>query len=334
MFEEVIRELRNLEQGYEIPVSVMPDEDGYFDRQCPASECMFLFKVHLDDWGEKVNEKAVCPFCGHSADADDWCTQEQTEHLEQVALAHVDQQLGRAMRHDAERWNQQQPHNSFITITMMVDGRPQLVPLPPAAVEPMQLRIECTQCGCRYAVIGSAYFCPGCGHNDAEVVFTLTLTGIRGALDALGEVRGAVTDRNVADNMVRSIVENGLQNSVTALQRYAEALYSQLASAPTPRRNVFQNLSEGSALWSRATGKQYSDYLAPHEMADLNRTFQQRHLLAHTQGIVDQDYITHSGDTSHRLGQHLVIREGGVRSHLDLIEKLAAGISEITKGHS
>ena len=218
-----------------------------------------------------------------------------------------------------------------ISNTMKVEGRPRHVPLPPAAAEAMRLRIECSQCKCRYAVIGAAFFCPACGHNDAEVIFSLTIAGIRGALDALPAVRAAVSDRDAAENTVRSLIEHGLQNAVTAFQRYAEALYSQLVSAPKPRRNVFQNVAEGSNLWYNATCKRYSNYLTSAEMSVLKRAFQQRHLLAHTQGIVDQDYIANSGDTSHQPGQRLVLREAAVRYYLDCIQKLAEGILEDTK---
>ena len=331
MFEEMIRELPRLEGTHQIPVSIQADNDGHFDRQCHAEECMFEFKVHVEDWLAKVHERAVCPFCGHSAGSDDWNTQQQSEHFKEVAIAHIDQRLGRAMRRDAERWNRRQPRNSFISITMKVEGRPRHVPLPPAAAEPMRLRIECSQCKCRYAVIGAAFFCPACGHNDAEVIFSLTIAGIRGALDALPVVRAAVSDRDAAENTVRSLVEHGLQNAVTAFQRYAEALYCQLVSAPKPRRNVFQNVAEGSDLWYNATGKRYSNYLTSAEMSVLKRAFQQRHLLAHTQGIVDQDYIANSGDTSHQPGQRLVLREAAVRYYLDCIQKLAGGILQDTK---
>ena len=67
MFEEMIRELRRLEGTRQIPVSIEADEGGYFDRQCHAEEYMFEFKVHIEDWLDKVHEKAVCPFCGYSA---------------------------------------------------------------------------------------------------------------------------------------------------------------------------------------------------------------------------------------------------------------------------
>jgi uncharacterized Zn finger protein (UPF0148 family) len=324
------RELDRLEGASQIQVSIQTDEDGYFDRLCPAEECMFEFKVNLEDWHEKVHERAFCPFCGHSAESDDWNTQEQIEHFGEVATEHVSQRLSRAMQRDAEYWNRQQPRDSFIKVTMKMEGRPRHVPLPPAAAEPMRLRIECSQCKCQYAVIGAAFFCPACGHNDAEVVFSLAIAGIRRTLDALPTVRAAVSDRDAAENTVRSLVEHGLQSAVTVFQRYAESLYSQLASVPKPRRNAFQNLVEGSELWHNATRKKYSDYLTPSEMMRLKRAFQQRHILAHTQGIVDQDYITHSSDTSQRVGQRLVIREPTVNHYLDIIEKLTAGLLETT----
>ena len=331
MFEELLRELNRLEGVHRVPVSMQCDEDGYLDRQCHAEECMFEFKVHFTDWSEKVQEEAVCPFCGHSAASDDWNTPEQSEHLRKTAISHIDRRLGGAMRRDAERWNRRQSRNSFIGINMKVEKRPTYVPLPPAATEPMRLRIECSQCGCRYAVIGAAYFCPACGHSDAEVLFSLTISGVRDTISAVSEVRAAVSDPDTAENIARSLVENGLQNAVTAFQRYAETLYSQLKAGPKPRRNAFQNLTAGANLWYNATGKQYSDYLTHAEMSELQQAFQQRHLLAHTQGIVDQDYITLTGDNLHRLGQRLVISEVTVRHYLDVIEKLAAGLLEVTK---
>jgi hypothetical protein len=88
------------------------------------------------------------------------------------------------------------------------------------------------------------------------------------------------------------------------------------------RRNVFQNLADGSALWRAATSKGYEDLLTPAEMADLLRLFQQRHLLAHCEGIVDQDYITKSGDTAYAVGQRLVIRSGAVNRLVELVAKL------------
>jgi hypothetical protein len=181
-------------------------------------------------------------------------------------------------------------------------------------------------CGCRYAVIGAAYFCPACGHNAADHMFTQTINGIRGSLNALDAVRAAIPDRDTAEATSRLLVENSLQLAVTAFQRRAETLYARLPSTSKARRNAFQNLGDGDQLWQAATGKAYSTHLTPEELAALQRAFQQRHLLAHTQGIVDQDYIAKSGDARYKIAQRIVIRADAVREALTHIEKLIAGL--------
>jgi len=51
--------------------------------------------------------------------------------------------------------------------------------------------------------------------------------------------------------------------------------------------------------------------------------FQKRHLLAHTDGMVDAKYIQKSGDTTYQEGQRRIVGESDVRSLVDLIAKLA-----------
>lgn len=327
MFERLIRELRNLEGTQSVPVSIPSDADGYSDRECPSTECLSQFKVHEDDWREKVSDdKVFCAFCGHTADSQKWWTQEQIEHAKAVVLNQLQQRINGAMRLDAQHWNQRQSRG-FLSITMNVDARPQQVLLPAAAAEPMRLKITCPACACRYAVLGAAFFCPACGHNAADIIFDQSLTAIRNALDAVGAVRVAIPDRDAAETTVRLIVENGLQNAVTTFQRYAEVLYARYPSAPKARRNAFQSLGEGSDLWHLATGRRYSDYLSRNELASLTRLFQQRHLLAHTQGLVDEDYLTRTGDTTYQVGQRIVVRETAVRDCVSLIEKLIGAMN-------
>lgn len=328
MFDEALRELRRLKGGHDVVVQLASDADGFFDRECPSPECLFVFKVHEEDWRDKVRDDEVfCPFCGHTADSANWWTKKQIKHIEKVAIGHLQRRLRRAMKRDADRWNRRQSRDSLVSITMQVDDHPRQVRLPPAVAEPMRLKIACPVCACRYAVIGAAFFCPACGHNAADLMFSQSISGIRTALDALASVRSAIPDRDTAETTTRLIIENGLQNAVTAFQRYAETLYARYPSLPKPRRNVFQNLAEGSILWQAASGKQYFDYLNAPELVELSRYFQQRHLLAHSQGLVDAPYITRSGDTSYRAGQRLVIREASVRACLTLIEKLAAAMA-------
>lgn len=173
MFDELSRILRQLD-GQKITVTpdIAVDEDGYIDRECPHDDCMFEFKVHDQDWREIVRDEEVfCPFCGHSADAQKWWTTEQIEKIQEQAFAQVKGTINQAMRRDAEAFNRRQRKGSFITMKMKVERGFRDVVLPASAAEPMRLKLTCEECSCRFAVIGSAFFCPSCGHNSADKVF-------------------------------------------------------------------------------------------------------------------------------------------------------------------
>jgi hypothetical protein len=59
-------------------------------------------------------------------------------------------------------------------------------------------------------------------------------------------------------------------------------------------------------------------------MATLVKWFQQRHLLAHTQGIVDADYLARTSDTSYQIGQRIVVNEVPLREFVTVVDKLAS----------
>ena len=330
MFDDLIKTLKDLDgMQLSVPISAEPDQDGYIDRQCPAAECEFLFKVEEEDWRNIVRDEVVCcPFCGHEGPSDHWWTHEQIEKSKEAALADVKHRISDSMRRDAARWNRRQPRNAFISMTMKVNARPKEIVLPAAATDPMQLKISCPECACRYAVIGSAYFCPACGHNAADYVFGQSLATIRATLDNLSSIAAGLPDRDTAENTIRLLTEDSLQRIVTAFQRYAEALFAKHPNPPKARRNVFQNLNEGSALWKSAFDSGYDAHLSHPELDTLNRYFQRRHLLAHREGLVDADYIAKTSDQSYREGQRLVIRKSAVRECLVLVETLAKGLAD------
>lgn len=79
MFDELIRELERLSTNSQISVPLPSDEEGYLDRECPSQECQFDFKIFEEDWRDKVRDEGVfCPFCGHTAQSDQWHTQDRS----------------------------------------------------------------------------------------------------------------------------------------------------------------------------------------------------------------------------------------------------------------
>ena len=142
MFEETIRALRRLEGQTTVSVPTGHDEEGYFDRECPSEECLFQFKILSEDWKDKVpDEKVFCPNCGHTANSDSWWTQEQLAHASGAALAQLKGAITGSLKKDATNWNRRQPRNSFTSMTMKVDSKPQHVPLPLAAAKSCASRL-------------------------------------------------------------------------------------------------------------------------------------------------------------------------------------------------
>ena len=79
MFDDVIRKLRQLERGVQVPINLELDDNGYLDRVCPSDECGTHFKVLFDDWRDIVRDEEVfCPLCRHDGESDEWNTPEHS----------------------------------------------------------------------------------------------------------------------------------------------------------------------------------------------------------------------------------------------------------------
>jgi len=333
MFENLLRELRSLD-GQQVSVQINCDEKGYVDKECPATNCEFQFKIKEDDWTNICRDESVwCPMCGHSAPAKSWFTQAQVAHAKRQARKFIESKIDGAMRADARAFNSRQPKNSFISMSMKVGGAPHFssYEIPAAASEAMQLEIACEKCTCRFAVIGSAYFCPSCGHNSVDRVFDDSLRKIRAKKDNIDLVRNAIAGlgkKDEAELTCRSMIESCLSDGVTAFQKCCEGLYASTNPAVAAPMNAFQRLSQGSDLWKAQVGVAYSDILTVPEQARLKLLFQKRHILAHGDGIVDQRYISESGDTSYKAGQRIAVTAAEVD---DIVAGISRLVTEIRK---
>lgn len=325
MFDNLLKELKRLEQQTSVLVPIEDDAEGYLDRECPAENCMFSFKVRSEDWETiSENDSVFCPSCGHNAQSKSWYTQAQIEAAKQYAIGMITNDINKAIRADADASKSTAKNNSFISITLRVKAEQYAILVPVAAAEPMRLRTACEDCGCRYSYVGAAYFCPACGSNSARHTFAQTMNTIRTAA-GIEDVLRDILDADSATTMIRALLEKAIQDSVMSFQRLNEQLYEQRVGKKF-RRNAFQNLDTGSALWEVETGKGFAAFLNAGKLEKLRIYFQQRHLLAHQQGIVDQDYIQKSNDTTYAVGQRLLISRNSVIEFADIIEELGSAL--------
>ena len=192
-------------------MEILPDQDGYIDKECPNEDCLSQFKVNDEDWGNLFSDEAVyCPFCGHSAPADKWWTTEQVEQAKRQAVRSVEAKIGNALSRDAREFNRSQPRNSFIKMSMKYKGPTHFVNVPAEALAEMEQKIQCDNCGARYAVIGSAFFCPCCGKNSARLTFTNTIEKVRAKVRNIDAIRELIsqTSKDEAARTCTSLLES------------------------------------------------------------------------------------------------------------------------------
>lgn len=327
MFEDLIKEIDRM-NGKSVSVPIECDQYGYIDKQCPSEECEFLFKVNAEDWANIFKDEAVwCPSCRHEACADQWFTIEQVEHAKAEALAVFKGGINNAVRSSAQKFNSRQPRNSFISMSMTVEGGIKRThAIPAKAAEAMQLEITCEECNAHFAVIGSAFFCPACGHNSVTRTYSDSLRKIRAKRDGVKIVRPALTEsvgKDEAELTCRSLRETCISDGVVAFQKYCEGLYSAYGKAPS---NAFQRLGQGSELWKSAIQKGYDHWLNDEELARLKILYQRRHILAHNEGIVDAQYIKKSDDNLYKEGQRIGVSDRDIDDLLNCLEKLGSGL--------
>lgn len=303
-----------------MPVAV--DERGMVDRECPA--CESAFKVAETAWDTHSGD-VTCPYYGHTAPSDQWTARAHVEAAKRVAHAMVKERFDGIIRgRPAPRTA---PTRGIERVVMEQGDRWRVVALPARALALLNQERTCTRCGCCFAFVGAAFFCPLCGDNSADATFDQTSANIRRSVEALDEICRDL-DVDLRAQVTRTLLEKHMQDVVTAFQRVGEELYRR-HTGTSPPTNAFQRLdggSDGDSLWTAATGRSYPSHLGATDHTVMVTYFQRRHLLAHCDGIVDAKYLTKTGDTTYAVGQRLRITPADVLRFVAIVERLVSGL--------
>lgn len=298
----MISEMEHLQGKHSIELD--SDNDGYSDRECPNEKCKFRFKVFEEDWINNFKDEAVyCPSCREVGHASNFWT---TDHIDKIVES-IQEQILNVWSLDIE------------------PGTP-LHSIP--ALDPFKQKIICPECKSRYSVLGSAYFCPCCGYNSVEQTLENSLSKIELKLESIDLIIKPLEDNGMLDEaqiLRTTLIETSLSDIVVAFQHYTEKQYSKATNNTAPR-NAFQNLERGSKEWVKSGYNSYVDLIGETKLHNLNIKFQQRHLLQHNEGIVDEKYIRNSGDNTYCIGQRIVLSRNFVLEGLELTRLL---ISEL-----
>jgi len=295
-----------------IPIST--DEQGYLGRECPLSECEGYFKI-LIGTGLKGIEDCYCPYCGHHDDQRNFTTKDQIEYAKSIAFRQVTDSLEKDLK---KLEFETKPKGPFgIGISMKVkSGRP--YPIHAYKEKQLEKYFECPNCTLKYAVYGVFAFCPDCGQHNSLQILHANMEIIRKMIEM-----ASLSAPDVAEKLI----ENALEDCISSFDGFGrEVCRINNCKAKIPNKTLkisFQSLYGANGNIQQSFGFSLENEIDNEEWKSANISFQKRHLLTHKMGIIDDEYVRRSGDSSAIVGRKIIVTADEVLKLIPTIEKLA-----------
>lgn len=306
--------MSNIERlGNQISVSIEPDEEGYIGRECPVESCLGYFKI-TPGTGLKDPAPCHCPYCGHTAEHNQFFTPAQIEYAQSVAF----RQVARAFQKDLKSLEfDHKPKGGFgIGISLKVKNSP-LPPIRAYQEQQLETKVVCDKCTLNFAIYGVFGWCPDCGAHNSLHILTKNLELARKEL-ALAET----VDADLSEHLIG----DALENIVSAFDGFGRELCSRKSSDIR-----FQNITAARRRVQEAFGFDFAADLDAESWAVIVRAFEKRHLLAHKMGVVDEDYLRKAADPDAVAGRRIRVSSDEVAQATAVVERLGqrlfAGLS-------
>ncbi len=333
VFKNLLRELKKVSSGQQLIIDMPLDENGYFDRKCPNTECARDFKIKFEDWLNNVKGEVVyCPICKHEATAAEWNTEEQADYIKAIGLNHIQSQIGNAMKKDAIQSSRKQKPG-FMSMSLSYKPGNKIITIPPSVVKELEQNYTCSICHCRYSFLGSAYFCPACGNENIASNLSEWIRNIDNFIFKYPEIKyslSTILPTENAESYLTQLVEEHYCKIVSIFQAFAENLFKEHRNSEKikTRKNLFQNLNESSLKWKELTNKAYGDIFDIEKYECLKEHFQVRHLLMHTSGIIDENFKKIVNNPKYNIGSRVIITIDLLAAFLTLTKELMNAMNE------
>ena len=171
----------------------------------------------------------------------------------------------------------------------------------------LETEIVCDQCTLRYAIYGVFGWCPDCGvHNSFQILsknLDLTKKKLKLAESLDGE-------------LAATVIADALAGVVSAFDGFGREVCADSKAS-------FQNPEGGRKRVLEQLGFDLADAVTVEEWRSCCGSFQKRHLLAHRMGVVDEEYIKKSGDSSAVVGRKITLDASEIVVLIDIVERVA-----------
>jgi hypothetical protein len=204
-------------------------------------------------------------------------------------------------------------------------------PLPAITEEAPIRERTCAGCGNRYAIFGEHVACPVCGPLPPKVVAEDALEAQDAALavfehvpaEVLGQLREAGSlERTAAGTLgsVVSVLETFLKQTFLDRVTGGDALIA-------GKGNIFQRLNDTAPLYRDHCDIDLPALLGAASWDRLCLLYGTRHLLVHTNGIVDAKHVDRFSDQGFVTGQRVSVSLADARLALQLARNLVNAVA-------
>lgn len=171
------------------------------------------------------------------------------------------------------------------------------------------------KCGLTYSIIGVTVICPNCVIFNSRQLF----------LDQLEKIKSSIKRDNDWENLSDCLAKlvsqfDGYGRATIRFQYFTGVIPSSVKSIS------FQNLEGANRNLEKEFQIVIKDFVDPIEWNLLFKYFQRRHVIVHSLGAIDQDYIDKTGDTTVRLGQKIPLDENEMLQVIEITRNLAIKI--------
>lgn len=320
------------ENGSTVTMHVtMPSDDaGHFGRQCPT--CKRIFRMHVEDYHALPdNLRLTCPYCCAEEDHGEFLTGQQKarataaagEYARQLAAGKLDEVFSRMARRVNSRHGAIQIKYS--------GGGSRLIspkPLPPIMEEAPIRERRCADCGNRYAVFGEHVACPVCGPLPPRVVAEDAVEAQQAALEALDHVPGAVLAQLREAGSLERTAAGALGSLVSLLETFLKQTFLDQVTGGhaliAGKGNVFQRLDDAAQLYQDHLAVDLPGAMGTAEWDRLCLFYGIRHLVTHTNGVVDQRHLDRFPGHGFVLGQRVHVTMDDACEAIQLARKIIA----------
>lgn len=306
--------------GTKFNITFPKDEHGLIGRECPLAECESYFKLQPGTGLKGEDLPCHCPYCGHKDSSNKFFTKAQIEYANSIVMNQV---TGAVLKDLKALEFDHRPSGGFgIGFSMKVTGQPTAIRH--YREQQLETDLVCESCTLHYTIYGVFGFCPDCGVHNSIQILKKNMELVEKMLDLAEKQEAAVA---------QTLIENALENCISSFDGFGrESCRLKSATAVSPSKAAvirFQNIGAARQKMQEQFGVDIAGGLNEAEWATVRRGFQKRHLLAHKMGVVDEEYLVATNDSSTSIGRKITVQSDEVRDLAASLKKIGEQLFKV-----